>query len=384
MKYIAKFATALVLAFVLVMPVAQAAEFVGPHRTDNGTVIVGVNEIHKNLYVAGSTVFVNNSTQGDLFAAGGTITVDGAVEQDVTAAGGTLVLNGKVGGDARVAGGTITVNSEVGGDVLIGGGDVRISEKSKVGGDVTIGGGNVVIDAPVNGSIHIASGNVTINSEVKGSVTIKGGKQVVFGAKAQVPGKIKVTAINAPDVQAGAQVSTPEFTQRAGESHKSGLAAIFTLWFLIKIVAYALAGFLLIYFLPRRVHTLVKNMEEKMLGNFGIGIVTAIVVPVLALLVLFTFVGYYISLIAFAWYALIMMVSCLIAALFVGSWIVKMVSKKQELVLDWQAVVVGSVVFTLVGLVPFVGWLVQAIIALASVGAIIRLGRSALAQEKSV
>lgn len=372
MKNIKKIAFCAFVLMVGLIPSARAADIVGPTPTDNGTVVLNSNESHKNLYVAGSTVFVNSETKGDLFAAGGTVTVDGAVEKDIAVAGGTLTVNGAVGDDARIAGGTVTINSQIVGDLLIAGGEVRVSDKSAVTGDVLVAGGTVIIDAPVTGSIKIAGGSVTINNTVGGDVVIRSSKTVIFGSKAQVTSKVTVYGPQAPQIQDGAHVTTPEFVQRETRDNGKAFAGMFTLWFVIKIVAYFLAGYVLLYLMPRRVQTILSSIQTKLLSNFGVGIVTAIVVPVLAVVVLVTMVGYYIGLLVFVWYGLVMLLSCIFASLFIGAWVIQKLTKKPDMNLDWQGIVLGSVIYVLVGFIPVLGFLAQAFFALAAFGALVR------------
>jgi hypothetical protein len=385
MKKITKIMLVLAVFALGLAPVASnAAEFVAPNRTDNGTVVIGSGETYKNLYTAGSSVFVNSNVQGDLAVAGGTILIDGAIEQDLFAAGGTITVNGRVGSDARLGGGTVMVNSEINGDLLVGGGETHITEKARVAGDVIIGGGNVVIEAPVAGGIMIAGGAVTINSQVGGSVDVRAGGSVVFGERARVPGKVTVKAPQEPVVESGAEVSTPEFTRIEQLHNECAVAGLFTLWFLVKILAYILAGLLLLYIMPRRSMHVLRTMRGRFWPNVGIGLVVAIVVPIVALIALFTLVGYYVALIAFVWYAMVLLLACLFAALFLGSWILQKLMKKPELVFDWQAVVVGSAVYVILGIIPVIGWIIQAILSLAAIGAFMRITREQIRQGESV
>lgn len=370
------------LALFVLTPVAFAAEFIAPQSKTSGTLVIGSNESHRNLYVAGATLLLNGPVQGDLFAAGGNVTIDGAVEQDTMVAGGNVVVNGRVGGDLRSGAGTLVVNSEVVGDALIGSGDVRFTESASIGGDLIVGGGNVVIDAPVNGSIRIAGGSVVINSAVSGSVHVRAGDRVTFGPRAAIPSRITVRAPQEPVIEQGATVSSPEYSRVSTRDNRDGAARIFTLGFLVQLLAYIIAGWLLIRLLPKRSNALARGIEHRFWSNLGIGLVAIIIVPIVSLIVLVTFVGYYISLVTFAALALLLLISCLFAAIFLGAWIIKKLGKKQGLAVDWQAVLLGAAVFMIVGLIPVVGFLVQVILVLATFGALLRYLRVEVRREE--
>lgn len=381
MKKIAKVFLALAVVWFGATAAVGAADFVAPTKSDNGTVVVGSGETRKNLYTVGSNVFVNSQVQGDLFVGGGNVIIDGGVESDITAAAGTLTLNGRIGGDARLGGGTITINSEIGGDLLIGGGQVFISEKARVAGDLVVGGGTVTVDGPVLGSIRAGSGSIIINNQVGGSVSIRAEDSVVFGDRARISGKITVKAPQEPEVRSGAVISSPEFTRVENRDHnRNAFAKLFTLWFLVKVLAYMLAGFVLLYIIPKHSKRVLTRMRERFWPSAGVGVIVAIVVPIVSLILLFTFIGYYIALIGFVWYAMVLLLSCLFAALFTGSYIVQKLMKKPELQFDWQAVVIGSVVYVLIGAIPVIGWIVQTIIALAAIGTFVRVMREQVKQ----
>lgn len=361
---------AVVGLFVVAAPVF-AADFLAPSKDDNGSVVVGSAEKHKNLYVAGANLTVNGDTLGDLYAAGSQVTVDGATDQDLVAAGGNVSVNGKVGGDMRVAGGTLTINSPVSGDLLVGGGNVNITQKSSIGADAVIGAGNLILDAPVTGSLKVAGGSVVINSKVGGSVWIRTSGNVVFGPKAEIDGKIYITAPKEAVVKDGAQITTPEFTKYEARdaSAKKGLFAVFTAFFLVKLVAYFVTALLLWKVLGHHI----AKMPEYIQGNFwkstGVGFLVAVVGPIATILLLVTLVGYYLAFITIAAYALLILLAVSVASVFLGSWLMMKISKTPNMIFSWQSILLGVVAIMILGFVPIVGSIANAVLVLSALGA---------------
>lgn len=359
------------LIFAIATP-AFAAEFIAPNKDGNGEVVVSASETHRNLYIAGGNLTINGTTNGDLYAAGGSITVDGPVQSDANIAGGNVHIAGKIGGDLRATAGTLNINSQISGDALVGGGSITFSDKSAISGDLVVGGGSITLNAPVNGSIKIGGGTVNINSKVRGDVWIRSDQAVTFGPLAEVPGKIKIYSNVDPQIKEGAKVSEPQIEALAKASHnKKGLAAIISAWFLIKILALFIVSYALSRMYGRRMLQGVKNMQSKFWTALGTGVAAMIIGPIAFIILLLTGVGYYAGIIEITLYILAFMLSCALGAAFIGSWVLMKLNKKTELVLNWQAIAIGTLIMSLVPLIPIVGWIITFGITLASFGVIV-------------
>ena len=354
---------------LLIVPQARAAEFLAPNQDDHGVVNVTATESHKNLYVAGGDVTVSSATSGDLYVAGGNATINGSVEQDVAAAGGTVVIDGSVGGDVRVLGGKVTINSAVKGDVLIGGGTIMITDKASVGGDFVVSGGTVDLNGPVSGSARIAGGSATINSKIAGAVMIKLSEKLVLGSQADIASPIAYTGNQPAVVSGGAKVAQINFTK--AESKKKGFLGFLGALAGIKLLAMIFAALLLVYVLPKRSASITESMLRRPWANLGIGFLTLIVIPVILIVLTLVLVGYYVAIMALLVYLLCLALAALFGGIFIGAWLIKLLTKKSGLALDWQAVLVGMVIMILLGFVPFVGWLIDFILLLMAFGALV-------------
>lgn len=372
MKKIISFTAALALLLILA-PTSFAAEFIAP-QGESGNVTLPAETNHRNVYVAGGNVVVNSTISGDLFAAGGNISVDGSVEQDVTIAGGNITLNGSIGGDLRIAGGTITVNGPIGGDILMAGGMLNISDKSSVGGDLYLAGGEVEINAPVAGTVKMDAGIITLNSSMSGEVKITSSQSLTIKDKAVIPGGIAHRGVQEATVSESAQVGEINYEKIQAPNHVGKkFASIFTIAFVIKILALILAGWILFKLFPKTGVRTLEYMQKGMWKNLGIGFLTLVVGPIAFILALVTFVGMYIAFIWLALWVLAFLIAVLVTNMFVGAWLLKMLSSsRQALVYDWQALVIGTVVVAIVVLVPVIGGLAFFILMLMAFGGIIR------------
>lgn len=358
----------------LVSLTAQAADIIKPD-SQSPNVTVGINETHKNLYTAGGNVAIGGNTAGDLVVAGAQVSLEGNVEQELLAAGGTLNLNGSVGGHARIAGGNITLNGPIGGDLVMAGGNIDVTEKSSVGGDVMIAGGDIIFGAPVKGLVRMAGGNITINSKINGDVYAQASQNLTFGPQAEILGKVYYTGPKAADIQSGAKVPNIEFNQQAFGGYRHELVALLSIALLIKLLAWFIFGFLIVKFRKAYATSLYESVKLHPWQSLGWGLVSIIVMPILAILLLVTFVGYYLAAVLGVVYALMLLLCGVLSAVTLGYLILGRLTKPNDGINDWQAVLIGVVIWSLLRFVPFLGFLAMAVLFLMVFGAMMKVLR---------
>jgi hypothetical protein len=370
----------LFLLGILAFQTTYAAEFISPQGEDPN-VTVGSADTHRNLYAAGANVTVNGNTAGDLVVAGSMVSIDGTVEDDLLAAGGTLLINNSVGGDARVAGGNITISGAITGDLIVGGGNITITEKSSIGGDLIIGGGNVVVNGPVRGVVRVGGGNVTLNSKVDGEIRAHVSEKLTFGSRADVQSKVFYKAPGEATLENGSNVPNREFSKIDKRELKRGFASILTAAFLLKVLAWIGAGWAWMHFRKRRVSEVTESVRQDPFANLGWGAATILLTIILAGLLFFILIGYYAAIILLVWLVLMVLLVNLVSALVAGELVLRYLNKPGEASVTWQVVVLGVVLWHIIGFIPVVGWIVKILLFLMVFGAVIRIMKSRLSTD---
>ncbi len=384
-----------IYAALLVLPIlffalpVYAADFMAPSKdsANQGVVILGTTEKKHNLYTAGASVTLNGEVSGDLFAAGATVSMDGNVEKDVNIAGANVTLAGNVGDDLRAAGANLNISSKIGGDILAAGSNLTLTDKSTIGGDAVLAGANLTLNAPVKGSLKIAGENIVINSEVTGPVTVQSQTAVTFGPKAKIDGKVIVYGSKNPIIKEGAQVNTPELKPlpvNKNRDNGKGLAGLLGGWYLTQFLALFVFAYLISWLFPSKLMRHMHTLKSKFMSSLGYGLVFAIIIPIAALLLLITVVGYQLAIVGFLGYALLMFIASPVAAVWLGSWIMMKLGKKTEMLINWQAILVGCLIMQLITLIPLIGWLVCAIITLAAFGSLLMDVRSTIEKTPGI
>lgn len=346
----------LVLFFSLLAGPAYAAEFMLSHERNDRNVSISAQESHKNLYAAGASVNVNGNTLGDLFAAGGMVTVNGNVEKDLFVAGGNLNLNGTVGDDLRVAGGSISINGTVGTDLLATGGNITIAQKATVNGDLVLTGGNLLIDSEVKGKANITGGEVTINGKIIGDVTVTA-QELTFGQTSEVVGKIIYKGSSPAVVREGAKIGVIEFTKMPSrQSGRDAFKALFAIATLVKLIGLLIVGFVLLYLIPQKVTSALSYANSNTLKNLGIGVLAAVLWPIISVLLFITIIGFYLSLIMFLMYMLMLLLASVLVLFYTGNLAYKLY-KKDALTSLRRDLVLGTIIVLVLSFIPIVGWL---------------------------
>lgn len=360
---------AIVLGFLMVEN-AHAAEFLAPAKNADPNVSVPANEIKKNLYTSGASVTLNGDILGDVYVAGGTVSLVGNIEQDANILGGSLSVVGAIGGDVRIAGGNINITGKIGGDLLLAGGNVTLSEKSAVGGDLVIGGGNVVLDAPVQGDLKIAGGNVTINSKVSGDVWVANNQSLTFGPRAEVVGKITHKGQKEAVVKEGAKISAIQFEKIVTQQKNFRVFSFGS--FVLQILALFIIAWLFLQFRKKGLLDLFQITKSSPWGSLGLGLAGFILIPITFVLLLVTFVGYYLAIVLCFSYILLLLLAYVASSLLLGNYIMLKIFKREETV-AWKVALLGVVAWKVLWLIPVLGWLVGTLLFLVTLGGSIKI-----------
>ena len=346
---------------------------------------LGKNEVvNHDYFAAGDTVVVSGTVNGDAFVAGGTVIVDGVINGDLLAAGGTIQVLGTIKNNIRAVGGTITVNSRVGGNVTLGGGNVSIADTAVIAGSVVAGAGNLEIFAPIGKGMTIGGGNILIGNKVAGDV-VAGTQQLTLLKGASIKGTLSYWSNEDARVIEGATVTggltkhaLPKTDFRTEQmktvaEQKSAMAAKaavgFTVLFAIMTFIFLFVmGLVLFHMFPNFTTKTEDLLHKNFWPSLGKGLIVVIVLPVVAFVLLFTFIGIPISLFIFFIMGILYILADLFASLFIGEKVFMVFKRKPARA--WQ-LLVGLVLLTLVLFIPVVGWIVKTGLILAATGAFV-------------
>lgn len=350
--------------------------------------------VNDDLYVAGGAVQVNKDIDGDLLVAGGDVVVKGNVKQDVQAAGGTVTIEGKVSDDVRAAGGDVFVRGIVNGDVIVTGGRVRIERSAVIAGDTVIMGGDAVVDGIVRGKLTMRSGRVRIGGSVGGDADVRAdaialdgkiagssvfvSQTVTAGSDARIGGNLRYWLPRGEkdfsSLVKGKASYDPSLRKTPVRVDKATVMGAITLAIIAMIGLSLLSSAFFILLVTMVTKTFFKDTAKRARKMpwtcLWHGLVTIIVIPVVGILLLISVIGIPLGLLTFMAYGFMLFFLKPLTAIVAARWLEVHYQRNWG---KWMAFIVSVgcfLVIKLLGLVPFLGWIIVTVAALIALGAI--------------
>ena len=356
------------VAVALIAPVVTlAAEF----RTGEQPAVLSGERITGDVYIFGGSVTSIGAVTGDVVAGGGNVTISGNVGADVFAGGGNVAILSDVADDVRAGGGNVVIQGKVGGDVIVGGGQVSIGGAG-VGGDVVVGAGTLRVDAPVAGSLKIGGGNIYINAPIKGAVTIANADKVTLGPSAILYGDLSYKSRGELIKEEGAEVrGEVQYTPRAAKKAVPAalVAGLISAWILGKFLVLLTCALVVGLALRRYSREVVARALARPLTELGRGLLVLISLPVVSVILMVTLLGMPFGVLGFISFFALTLFAWVIAPIIIGSFVQSRFSGVEAEV-SWKTILLGVVIFQVLGFIPFIGWLVAAAAFLITVGVI--------------
>jgi cytoskeletal protein CcmA (bactofilin family) len=360
-------------AVITLMFAVPLTLFAAEMRVGEQPSLASNERISDDFYIAGGNVSSGGPVAGDLVAAGGNVLINSAVTGDLLAGGGTVSILGTVSDDVRVGGGNITIGGQVRGDVVAGGGQTQISGAG-VGGDVLWGGGTLRIEAPVAGDLKLAGGDVYLNSTVVGNVEFMGEK-LTLGRGAIIEGNLTYKSPNEAVMEEGAAVrGTTDFQKQESKgASKAGFAAFASLAVLMGFLMRFACALALALIFHRYARTLVESVTRKPLLELGRGFAAFAVVPVASVVLMITVLGLPLGFLGMLAFVALLIFASLLAPVVLGSVVHKLALKPANYEVTWLTILIGVVLYTILGWIPFVGWIAKFALVLMTIGAIAKV-----------
>jgi hypothetical protein len=310
----------------------------------------------------------------DLLLAGGNVTINGYVVDDIRCTGGQLHVLKNIGGDLVIAGGTVEIanNVVIGGGLITGGGELKVD--GTINGDVRCAAGNLIFNGTANKAFDCRSESLVMNGTVMGPSVLVA-REMRIGPEASFhnnvrywnkEGKLDVGS----KLKGGTAVYDASLKMKPNAWYYLGHATLLgLLWYLSTVFLFLM----LIQYLFRNTFQKAGNsLDQSLLQSLGYGLMFFVGVPLVVALLLITIIGIPIGIIVMLSYITLVLLATVITSLVMANWYNHRFDRRWTY---WQ--IVGAalamfVLFKLVSLTPFLGWLIMIVIACIAFGAILR------------
>lgn len=271
--------------------------------------------------------------------------------------------------DKIVAGGTYTLaNGEtLDGNLYVAGGTATLEDGSNVSGSVFLLGGSLQVNGKVDGSIAATGGLVDLGdtAHISGDVSTFAA-QLNRSEKARVDGKIRNGEFGPVQVAVPGGAQVPNLDVRFNPLWDA-------LWLMFRTFLWAGLATLVVLFLPRQTERAAQTVAVQPLIAGGVGLLTAVVVPLVLAVIAITLIGIPVALLGAAALGVAWVFGIIALGTEVGKRLA--VVLKQEWALAVSAAIgtfaLVFVVDSLNRLVPCIGWLGWAAAGLTGLGAVL-------------
>jgi cytoskeletal protein CcmA (bactofilin family) len=280
--------TALVLALPVVAFLGTAGVYADSFRS-NRDAIVGKDEtIDSTLFITGATVTITGTVNGDVFCAGQNVIVTGTVNGDVICAGQSIRVAGQVSGDVRLAGQFVTLGGAVQGNATLAGQSITFEDQGAVAGDLTVAGTSASIFGKVGRDLGARSDELTLAGLVSRNVDAET-DGLTLAKTARVTGNLNYTSGKDAAILGQVQGQTNRHDPPQTDKKSTAATAVAALGY--GIISMLVLSMVLVLIAPQSLQAVTDEGMRRPGRALIAGFIAAIVAPVLAVVLAFTFVG---------------------------------------------------------------------------------------------
>lgn len=273
-----------------------------------------------------------------------------------------------------VFGGTYTLQSgeTLGGDLVVMGGEATLEQDSTLKGAAVVFGGTMQADGKIEGDVVTFGGKVKLGEDaIVGGDVISIGGELEYEEETQFEGEVIPEIpipfdFSYPQDFDFSEISFPQFARSFNPLRD-------VLWFFLRSFMWTAVAVLLGLFFPNPLKRVSDTVISQPIVSGGLGLLTAVIVPILLVLLAITLICLPISLILLIVLAIAWVFGIVAIGLETGQRISKMINQV------WAPAVsagIGTLILTFVLngiglLVPWVGWIIPALVGMVGMGAVL-------------
>jgi cytoskeletal protein CcmA (bactofilin family) len=320
-------------------------------------VTVAANEtVDDTVLAAGNTVRVEGVVNGDLLAFSRILEVRGTVKGDLVSFAKRTMVTGTVEGRIYNFSQSLDLDGELGHSLYGWVQSLRVNNRAQVGEGIVVGAGDVSLEGNVKRSATIFAGNADVSGTVGRDLTMAGGS-LTLADTARVGGNLSARVRQLKDVHIadGATIAGKRDIQVRVRKSK------FTRPRFYFHQAVWLAGAMLVGWLGLLLFPGFFQATTQLVGSgwrsLGLGLGVLAGLPVAMVVAAITLVGIPVSLMLLATYLAAIYLAKVWVGAFLGRILLKLAGATKG---DWLlGLLVGLLILTIVGFIPYLGGLVR-------------------------
>lgn len=379
------------ITLALLLPVSALAAPHGgviPATANVDRSVVVATSSPGNAYAIGASVVFAAPVSGDLTALGGTVDAASPVAGDALLIGGSVQMRAPVAGDMRAIAGSTDIEKPVGGDFAAL--TLSLHDAGRVKGNVLVAAVDATLTGGADGPVTIYGNSITLGGDFAGDVRVVAGDHLILLPRTVIHGSLSYQApvpATIPDsarVEGGVTYTEASYLPGANVSRTLAFASI-GIFFFARVLAILILAGLLTGLFPRFADTLIDEAymgrTRHILLTTLLGFATFVATPILLLLLTLTFIGLGLAILLFILYVLLVFLAFVYAGVLVGGLAARRLLHRERV--RWSDGVLGTLVLSVVALVPVFGFLLLVLLASFAAGALLAICfRFALSHEE--
>lgn len=342
-----------------------------------GARVHAVASDHPNLWAAGAIVAARGTVRNDIRAAGAEVDVNASAGANIWAAGAIVNVEGQAGQNLYAAGARVNVNAIVGGKLSVAGARVVIGPGTEVTGLTRIGGADVLFAGTSRGAAEFYGDTVQIDGRITGDVHVRA-RNVAVGNGAIIDGNVIFETLNDPRIDVGATIRGQQTVTQPMPYRIDRRNYLVTMAgaVLFGVGAGFVLGFVLLVAARQFVERAIGVIRDAPVSSAFVGLGVFVLVPLVATLIMVTIVGIPIGLLMLLAFPFMVTTGLVLAAFGLSDRLMNSDRSSRSFLGRLLLLIVGLLIFAVIGLIPVLGFVVGILALLVGLGALWRALRN--------
>lgn len=308
----------LITALLGLIQTAGAIEFVQKDQFISSD----AETLRDEMWISAQTITISGNALDDLFAAGSTLDLRGNFNGAVWCGGDQVIAAGRFSDNTRLAGRTTQVSGTLDGSLTALGNTVKIDPSATIAKNMLCLGENVISEGTVTGNARVIAKQATLGGKIAGNVSIAA-QEIVILPGTMIGGDLSYTApqelVLSPTVKLAGKLTRTlappiPMLKPLGEHLSYAIAALLT-------------GLVFCSVFPRYTAGALHLLRTARTTCLLTGVAALLLIPIIAFLLLFTFVGLPLSILLIFFYCILLYLSKIV----VGLWFGALILRRKEL-----------------------------------------------------
>jgi predicted anti-sigma-YlaC factor YlaD len=355
------------LRLLIVLLTLSLPSFALERRHGEFVTVPASETVDDTLLASGNTVRVEGFVNGDLLVFCRTLEVRGTVKGDLVSFAKRTVVSGSVEGHIYNFSQSLDLDGQLGHSIYGFAQSLRVNDRGHVGDGIVVAAGDVTLEGEVKRSVDIfTSGNADVSGSIGRDLTVAG-VSLTLTNTARVGGNLsaRVHQLKEVHIADGATIAGKRDIQVQVRKSRFARPRFYfhqAVWF----AAAMLVGWLGLVLFPGFFRATTQAVGSGWL-SLGVGVGILASVPVAMVVAAITLIGIPISLMLFAAY----LAAIYLAKVWVGAFLGQVLLKPSGATKgEWLlGLLVGLLILTIVGFIPYLGGLVRLGVVCLGLGA---------------